>query len=291
MKALVVAGAVLAAFGLACNKETTMTHRMLIDVQGSGEQTPLVLVGGGLTGWLSWEPHQAALASERPVARAQLLSVQFGLERRRLPAGYGVRTESAALAAALDAADLTGPVDLAAWSYGAFSTLDFALDNPHRVRTLTLIEPPAIWVLGAAGMLDETSAEEIEDMRRLYTGMRADDVSEEELAEFVRQAGLVPPDVAPAELPQWPTWVEHRRSLLVGDSTFEHRDSVERLRAFDRPVLLVKGAGSSHFLHRIVDALENELLRAELLELPGGHAPHIVTMDAFLSRLATFHTR
>jgi hypothetical protein len=30
-----------------------------------GEGRPLVLVGGGLTGWLSWNPHQERLAAQR----------------------------------------------------------------------------------------------------------------------------------------------------------------------------------------------------------------------------------
>jgi pimeloyl-ACP methyl ester carboxylesterase len=287
---IILAGAALATVGLGC-KEESVNHRMLIDVKGEGGQVPLVLVGGGLTGWLSFEPHQARLASGRRVARAQLLSVQVGLENRRLPRGYSVKTESTALGAGLDDAGLTGPIDLVAWSYGAYTSLDFALDNPERVRTLTLIEPPAVWTLAATGMMDERSEEELEAMRRLYAGMGGDDVTEDELASFVCQAGLCPPDTSPRDLPQWPVWVEHRRSLLLGDSWISYQDTLERLRAFDRPVLLVKGTGSSHFLHRIIDALAVALPKREVLELPGGHAPQIVSMDAFLDRLAAFQAQ
>ena len=96
----------------------------------SGTGPRVALIGGGLTGWLSWEPHAERLAAARSVALLQLLSVQYGLEDRPLPDGCGVRLESRALAGALDALGWHDPVDLVAWSYGALVTLDFALTTP-----------------------------------------------------------------------------------------------------------------------------------------------------------------
>jgi len=262
--------------------------RMSVDQQGSGE--PLVLVGGGLTGWLSWERHQAALAATRRVARFQPINVQVGLEGRPLPAGYSVAFESQALAAALDDLGLRQPIDLVAWSYGALVTLNFALDHPDRVRTLTLIEPPAFWVLRATGRMDPSSQKEMEELRELHDQMR-DDVSEDQLAGFMRQAGLCPPDQQPRDLPFWPVAVKHRRSLRNGAAVFGHEDRAERLRAFSRPVLLFKGTGSSRFFHRIVDALAATLPHAETVELPGGHGPQLAAPDRFLERLAIFQRR
>jgi pimeloyl-ACP methyl ester carboxylesterase len=40
---------------------------------------PVVLVPGGLTGWLSWKPHAERLARTRRVVRVQLLPVELGL--------------------------------------------------------------------------------------------------------------------------------------------------------------------------------------------------------------------
>src|SRR5687767_8159850 len=108
--------------------------KMQFDIRGSGR--PLVRVGGGLTGWLSWEAHQARLSRSRRVARAQLLRVQCGLENRPLPSNYSVKLESKALAAALESAKFDTAVDLGAWSYGAAVTLDCALDHPEKVRSL-----------------------------------------------------------------------------------------------------------------------------------------------------------
>jgi pimeloyl-ACP methyl ester carboxylesterase len=259
--------------------------KMPMDVKGSG--APLVLVGGGLTGWLSWEPHQARLASTRLVGRAQLLAVQYGLDNLPLPSGYSVRTESRALAAAIDAHMPPGAIDLAAWSFGGEITLDYALEHPDRVRTLTLIEPPAFWVLDATGTGDAESARQSDEMHALYRAMTSD-VTEDQLAAFVCQAGLCPPGKSPKELPQWPVWVKHRRSLRTGEAPWAHTDTAARLHSFDRPVLLVKGTGSAHVLHRIEDGLARALPNARMIELPGGHAPNIVAMDAFLESLAAF---
>jgi pimeloyl-ACP methyl ester carboxylesterase len=290
------AAAMAVAAMLACSTTTTTANRsapmtdganpkMPLDVKGTGD--PLVLVGGGLTGWRSWEPHQARLASTRTVARAQPLAVAYGLENAPLPEGYGIAMESRALAAAIDARFAPGPIDLAAWSYGAAITLDYALGHPERVRTLTLIEPPAFWVLDATGTGDAETARESEAMHALYRQMTGD-VTEEQLAAVVCQAGLCPPGKSPKELPSWPSWVEHRRSLRTGDAAWAHRDTAARLRAFDRPVLLVKGTGSAHFLHRIEDGLAAALPHAKLIELPGGHAPNLVSADAFLEAMADY---
>ena len=75
-------------------------EKMQVEVIGNGPL--LVLVPGGLTGWLSWEPHAKRLSSSRRVARVQLLNVEYGLKGIRLSADYSVRTESRALKVTLD---------------------------------------------------------------------------------------------------------------------------------------------------------------------------------------------
>lgn len=259
--------------------------KMQLDLKGEGP--PLVLVGGGLTGMASFAPHQARLAGERQVIRAQLLMVQYGLENRPLPEGHSIRMESEALANALTGAGVEGKFDLVAWSFGAVTSLDFALNHPDRVRTLTLIEPPAFWVLDATGRKDADSAREKKQMAELNAGMR-DDVDEGQLVSFLRQAAIAPPGVVPQSLPQWPDWYKHRRSLRGNDAPLRHTDSADRLAGLKVPVLLVKGTGSSHFLHAIIDALAVTLPDARVIELPGGHAPHLASMDRFLTELATF---
>ena len=251
------------------------------DASGSGE--PLVLLPGGFTGWLSWIPHAETLAASRRVIRLQLLSVELGLSCARLPPTYSVDYEVTALRKTLD--DLASKqADLAGWSYGALIALSYAIHNPHRVQSLTLIEPSPFWVLRSRGPLSKQVLDEQKYLQTLAT----DDVSEEQLITFTHIAGLVPEDVDPRTLPQWPVWFKHRQSLRIGDIEFRHEDSIELVRTFEKPVLLVKGEGSNPFLHAIIDVLAEEFPNARVVTFPGGHAPHIVSMQSFLERFTRF---
>ncbi len=264
------------------------TETQILPAKSAGQGMPLVLVPGGLTGWMSWEPHIQRLAAKRRVISVQLLSVAYGLEKRPLPSDYSLCTESGALAATLDLglAGLTAPVDLVAWSYGAAIALDYALHHPERVLTLTLIEPPAIWALG----MQKPRGTEFESAWALGNTIGIhDDISEAHLEQFARAVGLCPPGKAVHDLPQWPVWLRHRQSLRNTRAPFHHEDDPARLRSFYRPVLLVKGTGSAEFLHQIIDALAAQLPNAQTVEMPGGHAPQIASMDRFLERLELFH--
>ncbi|MHB9155702.1 MAG: alpha/beta fold hydrolase [Endomicrobiales bacterium] len=265
--------------------ETIITApRLRMQAKVKGQGAPLVLVPGGLTGWDSWEIHSEEFAKERKAVSVQLLSVQYGLEGRGFPAGYSVGTESLALRETLDELGLRGPLDMAAWSYGAEIALDFSLDDPERIRTLALIEPPAVWVLGG----QKPAGLEYDSLRELAGSLRGPEVSEARVEQFVRAVGLCPPGVSPRDLPLWRSWVEHRRSLFNTAAALGHCDDVARLRSFDKPVLIVKGTGSAAFLHQIADALAFELPRAQLLELPCGHAPHLASPERFREDLAAF---
>lgn len=246
-----------------------------------GEGPPLVLVGGGLTGYKSWEPHAERLADRHTVARLQPLNVQFGLENRPLPEGYSLPTESAALKATLDELGWRDPVDLVGWSYGALASLDFALNHPERIRTLTLIEPPAAWVLP-----DRDSDEGTITSADMQTN--GDDIDLEELERLLHVIGLIPSDMSAAEMPQWPVWVEHRRSFKLGSVPLEHTDDPDRLRRLERPVWLVTGTGTDLFYHRVQAMLASQLPQVQTSEMPAGHGPHIVSMDRFLAELDRF---
>lgn len=257
---------------------------MKMQVQVTGKGVPVVLVPGGLTGWVSWEPHALRLSATRTVIRVQLLNVQLGLENRPLPKDYSVKLESRALASTLEELAIIHPVDFVAWSYGAEVTLNYALDYPERIRTLTLIEPPAIWVLRAAGPLDGDTQKAIAQL-----DVRSDSISEEVLEGFARNVGLLLPGKRGRDLPQWPQWMKHRQSLRNNPYAISHEDKVARLANFRIPVLLVKGTDSAPFLHGIIDGLAQRLPNAEVIEMPAGHAPQIVSMDRFLEKLESFH--
>jgi hypothetical protein len=126
------------------------------------------------------------------------------------------------------------------------------------------------------------------DFQEFARTLATEDISEEQLVRFTHLSGLLPEDVDPRTLPQWPEWFKHRHSLRIGDIPFRHEDSMELVRTFDKPVLLVKGEGSTPEMHAIVDALAEEFPNARDGTFPGGHAPHIVSMEPFLERYRRF---
>ena len=249
----------------------------------TGAGNSVVLVPGGLTGWLSWEPHAKQLSQGYRVSRVQLLSVDLGLRGEPLPPNYSVDYEATALTRTLDQEGIAR-AHFIPWSYGAEITLHFALDHPDRIRTLTLIEPPAVWVLRSRAPLSGDVLTQQKTLRSLGPG----DVNESQLEWFLHFAGIIPPAADPKTLPQWPVWVKHRQSLRTGDLAFRHHDDIRRVRGFNRPVLLVKGEGSASFLHQIIDILGGEFPNARVEKLPGGHAPQLGSMGKFMEILAAF---
>lgn len=261
-----------------------MVETLKLQAKVSGDGIPLLLVPGGLTGWKSWEPFVEIFSTkQRKVIRVQLINVEYGIENQPLPDNYSVKTESRALAATLDSLGYYVPLDIVAWSYGALVTLDYALDHPERIRTLTIIEPPAIWVLREKGALDVETQQTLNFFESLHG-----DITEDMLAAFLQEAGFVKPGESPRNLPQWTQWLPFRQSLRNSPAIVAQRDKLKRLQDFKQPVLLVKGTGSAPFLHHIIDGLSSNLPNSHIIELPGGHAPHIVSRDKFLLDLEKF---
>jgi pimeloyl-ACP methyl ester carboxylesterase len=250
----------------------------------AGEGPPLVLLPGGLTGWVSWDSYVPQFAARHRVLQFQLLAVEWGLENKPLPARYSVRMESEALAASLNEADIDTPGDFVGWSFGAFVLLDFALNHPQRVRSLTLIEPPAFWILKAQNQLSPDADRTMRMLQSLQG-----DISEDQLETFMTSVGFAPPGTSLKNHPNWATWVIYRQSLRNSPQVVEHTDALKRLNTFQVPVLLVKGTNSAPFLHEIIQILQQELPRAQTVELAAGHAPHLVSREEFLKILSEFH--
>ncbi len=255
--------------------------KMLSKITGQGK--PIVLVPGGLTGWISWEKHAELLSKTRKVVRVQLLNVQLGFENKPLPPGYSVTTESGALAETLNELNPEKPFDIVGWSYGAMTTLDYILNYPENIRTVTLIEPPAYWVLRSKGPLDNDAQKSAGELSA-FDG----DITEDLLDKFLGTVGFLQPGESARSLPQWETWKQYRQAVRNSPAVINFNDDARRLKEFPKPVLLVKGTGSAKFLHQIIDALHEYLPNSKVTEMPAGHAPHLVSMDRFMSELGEF---
>ena len=183
------------------------------------------------------------------------------------------------------------PVDMVGYSLGGLIALDFALHHPQRVRSLTLIEPPARWILA------EEELQRPEQRRAAELSMRIKRrlPTESEAAAFICGG---PFRCAPGDelqhvrqLPLWPTVMKNRAALSAAYAVIEHRPSPSLLQNLKVPVLYVSGAGTSDFHAGINAAFRRSLPRARYLELPGGHAAPTVSANPLADAILEFTTR
>ena len=212
--------------------------------------------------------------------RVQLRSVELAEAGEPYPADYGTLTEREALLATVDELGLDS-FDLAGWSYGGHVALAFALEYSGRVRTLTLIEPEASWILRETGHARDAIAKN-EAYDRSLSGR---EITIDILKDFLVRAGLGAPGDDFESLPSWPVWVRNRQVLSTIGTIHDYTDSLRRLRALEMPILTVKGTDTTEQDAAVVDDLAATAPRVRLLELPGGHASHIENMDLFLDEL------
>ena len=243
---------------------------------GTGE--PVVLVPGGLTGWLSWVPHAERLSSGRRAIRVQPIHNELGSAGVPGDTEYDVDTERESLRLTLEALEIDR-ADFAGWSGGGRALIEFTLEYPERVRTLTLVEPAAYSLLDEIGE-DDPDVKRVND---LLDSLAGKEVTEDDLAQFLSVAGFIEDAADAPEHPSWSSWVPHRMALSwQSDRLGRLRRSVSELRQVRGPVLLVRGTTTASWERRVVDLLAAKLQDARLVELAGGHACHIESIDAFM---------
>ena len=249
------------------------------DIQGEG--APLVLVPGGLTGWLSWVPHQERLAATRTIIRVQPIHNELGSAGQPGEPTYSAETERESLRLTLDALGIA-TADFAGWSGGGRALIEFTLACPQRVRSLTLVEPAASWVLRQPG----EGQGEVDDLTAFLRHLAGKTVTEDDLARFLHLAGFLRPGEDARQHPGWRQWVPHRMALSwQSESLDQPGRSIKDLGRIHCPVLLVRGTTTGDVMRRVVDALAGQLARATVLTLDGNHACHIQSIDAFLAAL------
>jgi len=252
---------------------------LTVDVAGEGE--PLVLIPGGITGWLSWIPHQERLSDRYRVIRVQPIHNELGSAGLKGDPSY---TREVAVENLLLTVDLleVEQAHFAGWSAGGKGLLDFAIAHPGRLLSMTLVEPAADWILEAVG---ESDREHEESTDFLYS-MAGQEISDDDLARVLHLAGFVR-DPAQARFdPYWERAWPHRMTLSwLSEKLMGSEHSVADLAAVNCPVLLTKGTETGKVERRVVDLLALHLPNARVVELEGSHAHHIESIDRFLEAL------
>src|SRR5262245_10692999 len=283
---LCVAMTLTAATWADAQKPSTATVPHQLQTRAAGSGSTVVLLGGGLLGADGWGGVPSELAKTRRVVNVQSLAVQYGLENRPLPAGYSVHTEVAALRATLDSMHVD-VADIIGMSHGGVTALVFALENPQRVRTLTLIEPPAFWLLPNHGY-DDPGARQ---MQELVSSLRDATITEADVERFRCLLGDCEKGRSPRQAAQWNQWVKYRNSLRGLHTIGDYKDDPTRLRGLTVPTLVVNGADTVAFHRAINAALIRLLPRAEAFELTGGHNSPASAPEYFVEEWQRFQQR
>lgn len=253
-------------------------HILEYDTAGTG-RPPLVLLPGGLTGWQSWLPLVPPLSADRAVVRVQPICNAEGLAGRPGDPTYDAAVERESVEMTLEEAEVS-EMHLVGWSNGGRMALDFALADPGRVITLTLIEPAAYWLVADE---DETAR----SFHEYLTRLAGRDLTDEDLREFLVRAGLGSEDTDFASLPQWDFWSSCRQALSWGGErmTSSAAAGIEGFERLDVPTLVVRGRSTSPWLSGVAERLAREMPEAELVELDGGHACILEHPEDFLAAL------
>lgn len=126
----------------------------ILEVDGRKEGVPVVLVHGNVSSSLFWQPLMLSLPDGfRPIA-VDLRG--FGdTDPAPVDATRGVRDYADDVAATVQALDL-GPAHVVGWSLGGGVVLQYLLDAPDRIASLTMVNPVSPFGFGGTGGVDGT---------------------------------------------------------------------------------------------------------------------------------------
>jgi pimeloyl-ACP methyl ester carboxylesterase len=246
-----------------------------VTVWGSGE--PAVFVHGSM-GW-----GEATWSEQRPLAEDYRLLI---VDRR----GFGGSPGPDAGDWEADAEDiaslLSEPVHLVGQSYGAVSSLLAAAHVPESVRSLTVIEPPALG-------LGRGDARVEEFIRRVTKAKVEASDPNDYRRRFYAAFGFKPPEDA----------LTTRRALRAAASSWRERPPwdadipLDTISAADFPKLVVRGAWDTappqareigmHSLHRVCDVLVESLGADDVTFAGAAHNPQALGAP-FNERLLEF---
>ncbi|MFS0557783.1 alpha/beta fold hydrolase [Brevibacillus sp. 179-C9.3 HS] len=129
--------------------KTIQTDRLLVSylTAGTPEGEPLLLIHGNASANLFWDDTIAALCDQYRVYAPDMRGYGAS-EALPIDATRGLRDWSDDLHSFIQALDLPTPVHLAGWSLGGGIVMQYAIDYPQEVRSLTLVAPMSPYGFG-----------------------------------------------------------------------------------------------------------------------------------------------
>jgi len=253
------------------------------EVLGDGD--PLVLVHGSWVDHHTWLPVLDAFAERFRV----LVYDRRGHSLSERPPGQGSRFEDEEDLAALMATLGSGPVYVAANSFGASTALGLAARRPELFRGLTVHEPPLLDVVADDPVLRPMMTSVRQKMAAVLDHLRAGETLEG-ARRFVEEIAL-----GPGEWEKLPD--RARDTLLANAPTFldEHGDpawaalDLDRLAGHTVPILVTHGTTSPVWLPRITTRLTEALPQARAYTFEGsGHVPHLTGPEEYVDVVTGF---
>ena len=154
------------------------------------------------------------------------------------------------------------------------------------MRTLTLAEPPAFWVV------PRNELQGTPDMKAMYEllltlGPQVEPTDDQWIRFrcLLGECDLKRPEAGSA---LWQEWVARRAALRGLSAIAQLQGDINQLKSFRKPVLIVTGKNTVSFHRRIDEILAAQCPVAERLELPGNHAAVLSAQNEFLNGLQSF---
>jgi esterase len=257
--------------------------------RGQGE--PVILLHGGQADYRAWQPQIDALS---PRYRVIAYSRRYHYPNRN-PLNT---TNHSALIDALDLAALIkslnlGRVHLIGTSYGAFTAMAFALNEPHLVRSMVLAEPPVHqWIADrprGRALFDEFLNSVHHPARRLFEA-RDDTAAMRFLIDAFDGKGTF--DAMP----------EERRAVVMANAAFFKATTAsaepfpnlpkDRVRQLRMPVLVIQGANTDALHAMVTEEVASVFPNASRATIPdAGHGSPRQNPQAFNAAVLEFLNR
>jgi pimeloyl-ACP methyl ester carboxylesterase len=258
----------------------TITKKFIIE----GAGLPVVLLNGGVADMSVFAAHSQELSATYKVIRMEQFNVQYATEGLILPDDYSVQMESEAIKLTLGSLDIHEPIVLAGHSYGGLIAFDFALNYPDRIRSLVLIEPPVFGIAEAKKESPRGMKKMLELLQELTP--RAE-ITEDMVKRF--RCDLINCDMFDIRNhPMWPDWIKQKNRMRGLSAAGTYKTSLEKIRQFKKPVLIITGTEAVSFHRRTDELLAAEFPFAKTASIQGGHTTINTNPGEFVKLLTEY---